>query len=92
MYVILVYDIKFDEDGAKVLRNIFKISKKYLTHIQNSVFEGELSKALLKKLEYELKEWIRNDRDSVLIFTSQSKRWMKKEFWGVEDNKTSNFF
>lgn len=43
MYVILVYDIKLDTGGARVLRNIFKICKKYLTHVQNSVFEGELS-------------------------------------------------
>ena len=43
MYVILVYDIKSDEGGAKALNKTFKICKKYLTHIQNSVFEGELS-------------------------------------------------
>ena len=43
MYVILVYDIDLEEkEGQKVLRNVFKICKKYLVHIQNSVFEGEL--------------------------------------------------
>ena len=43
MYVILVYDIKTDNGGQKVLNRTFKICKKYLCHIQNSVFEGELS-------------------------------------------------
>ena len=43
MYVILVYDIKSDEGGQKVLSKTFKTCKKYLSHIQNSVFEGELS-------------------------------------------------
>lgn len=92
MYVILVYDIKLDVAGPRVLRNIFKICKKYLTHVQNSVFEGELSVSSLKKLQFELDEWIRKDRDSVLIFKSRDKRWLNKEFWGMEDDLTSNFF
>lgn len=92
MYVILVYDIKADSDGARILRNVFKISKKYLSHIQNSVFEGELTPALLKKLEIELKKYIRKDLDSVIIFKSREQRWLDKEFWGYEDDKTSNFF
>lgn len=92
MYVILVYDIKADLGGARVLRNVFKISKKYLSHIQNSVFEGELTPALLKKLEIELKKYIRKDLDSVIIFKSREQKWLDKEFWGYEDDKTSNFF
>ena len=43
MYVILVYDINLEnKEGQRVLRNVFKTCKKYLVHIQNSVFEGEL--------------------------------------------------
>lgn len=44
MYVVLVYDISQEKNGAKRWSKIFKISKKYLSHIQNSVFEGEISK------------------------------------------------
>ncbi len=92
MYVILVYDITLDEGGPKVLRNIFKICKRYLTHIQNSVFEGEINKSNLEKLRLELKGYIRKDKDSVILFRSRQERWLKKEFWGVEDDVTSNFF
>ena len=92
MYVILVYDIRMDDTGARTQRNIFKICKKYLTHIQNSTFEGDVSPSALHKLYYELNEWIRKDRDSVLIFKSRDSKWLKKEFWGIEDDKTSNFF
>ena len=91
MYVILVYDISTDDKGARVSRNVFKICKKYLTHIQKSTFEGELTKVQLKKLYYELKEWIRDDRDSVLVFKSRNERWLEKEFWGAEDDSTSVF-
>ena len=54
MYVILVYDIKSDQGGAKVLSKTFKTCKKYLMHIQNSVFEGEISESQLLKLKVEL--------------------------------------
>ena len=60
MYVILVYDIKLDETGAKVLRNVFKTCKKYLSHIQNSTFEGEINISSLNKLQFELYKWIIN--------------------------------
>ncbi len=92
MYIILVYDITLDEGGARVLRNIFKICKRYLTHIQNSVFEGEISKSNLEKLRLELRGYIRKEKDSVILFKSRQERWLKKEFWGVEDDATSNFF
>ena len=42
MYVVLVYDISQEKNGAKRWSKVFKISKKYLSHIQNSVFEGEI--------------------------------------------------
>ena len=55
MYVILVYDINLEEkEGQKVLRNVYKICKKYLVHIQNSVFEGELLESQMLKLKTEL--------------------------------------
>lgn len=91
MYVILVYDIKTDEGGAKVLSKVFKTCKKYLSHIQNSVFEGELSNAQLVKLEYELKGIIREDKDSIITFKSRSDRWLEKKMLGIKVDKTSNF-
>ena len=91
MYVILVYDIKLDETGAKVLRNVFKICKKYLSHIQNSTFEGEINISSLNKLQFELYKWIRKDKDSVILFKSRDSKWLNKEFWGMIDDKTSNY-
>ena len=49
MYIVLVYDISQDEKGQRRWSRVFKICKKYLSHIQNSVFEGEISKAQLAK-------------------------------------------
>ena len=89
MYIVLVYDVSKDENGQKRWSHIFKICKKYLTHIQNSVFEGELSKGQLAQLQKELKEYIDKELDSVIIFKSRQEKWLDKEFWGKEDDLTS---
>ena len=91
MYVILVYDIRLDDTGPRIWRNVFKICKKYLHHIQNSVFEGELTKAQIMQLNVDLQKYIRRDRDSDIIFKSRNERWLEKEMWGTQEDKTSNF-
>ena len=93
MYVILVYDINLEEkEGHRVLSKVFKICKKYLSHIQNSVFEGELLESQVMKLQLEINKYIRKDKDSVILFKSRNQRWLEKEFWGkVESDKTDNF-
>ena len=89
MYIVLVYDVSQEENGARRWSRIFKICKKYLTHIQNSVFEGELSKGQLAELQKELKEYIDKELDSVIIFKSRQEKWLDKEFWGRKDDLTS---
>ena len=89
MYVVLVYDISKTENGQKRWSHIFKICKKYLSHIQNSVFEGEVSKAQLVKLQHELKPHIDKELDSVIVFKSRQEKWLDKELWGKDDDKTS---
>ncbi len=91
MYIVLVYDISFEENGQRRLNRVFKICKKYLSHIQNSVFEGELSNSQIVKLQYELNGIIRRDRDSIILFKSRNERWLEKDMWGVQEDKTSNF-
>ncbi len=91
MYLVLVYDITMDEKGKKILPKVFKTCKKYLFHIQNSVFEGELSEVQIMQLKGELSKYIRQDQDSLILFKSRDKKWMSKEFWGKTDDVTSIF-
>lgn len=92
MYIILMYDINtLTKKGRRNLTKIHKNCKKYLTHIQNSVFEGSITEANIKKLEMELKEFINKETDSVIIFKSREEKWMQKQFWGKVDDATSNF-
>ena len=86
MYVVLVYDVSKDENGQKRWLHIFKICKKYLSHIQNSVFEGEISVVQLTKMKQELEPYINSRLDSVVIFKSRQQKWLDKELWGRQDD------
>lgn len=88
MYVVLVYDVSKDENGQKRWSHIFKICKKYLSHIQNSVFEGEISVVQLTKIKQELEPYINSRLDSVVIFKSRQQKWLDKELWGQQDDLT----
>ena len=68
MFVILVYDV-----GEKRVQNAHKVCKKYLTWVQNSVFEGEITDANLLRLINEIKKVIDESQDSVLIYKFRTK-------------------
>ena len=91
MYIILVYDIRVDEKGQKILNKVFKVCKRYLCHIQSSVFEGELSESQLFKLKTELSKYLRKNKDSCIIFRGRNNVWMKKEFLTNDVDKTTQF-
>jgi CRISPR-associated protein Cas2 len=88
MYVVLVYDV-----STKRVSKIMKICRKYLVHIQNSVFEGQISSANLKKLKIEIKNNIKKE-DSVIVFefSSFNKKFASKKIIGKEKRSTSNIF
>ena len=86
MYVIVAYDM-----GEKRVGKMLKLCRQYLCWIQNSVFEGDITKVQLVKLKQELDECIDHELDSVIIFKSRQEKWLNKEFWGKEDDKASFF-
>ncbi len=92
MYVIGVYDINTEtKEGRRRLRQTFKMMKKYLIRIQNSVFEGELTKAKFEELKLKINDIIDDSIDSVIFFKSRNVKWMDKEICGLEKEDTDNF-
>lgn len=83
MYCVIVYDV-----GVERVNRIHKYLKRYLTWIQNSVFEGELSDADFSSVKKYIKENIDFSIDSFLIFRFQSKHSVTKEILGQERNST----
>lgn len=86
MFVILVYDI-----GEKRVGKVLKTCRKYLSWVQNSVFEGDISKANFVKLIKELEAIIDVDMDSVIYYTFRNLVYSKREILGLEKGGQEQF-
>ena len=78
MFVILVYDV-----NAKRTNKVMKTCRKYLIHVQRSVFEGKITEAKLEKLKKEIKKICHADEDSVMIYKFDSLKYSTKEVIGL---------
>jgi len=87
MFIILVYDA-----NEKRVQKFHKICKKYLTWVQNSVFEGEITEAKLRILKDELKEIMEENEDSVLIYKFRTKRYYDRESIGIPKPSHEDMF
>lgn len=85
MYLILVYDIEVKRVGK-----MLKLCRRYLNWIQNSVFEGELTEAVLAQLLHEAKEIMDPEKDSIIIFKTRQEKWLEKQVIGKEKNELDN--
>lgn len=82
----MAYDV-----NAKRVSKILKVGRKYLNWIQNSLFEGELSKAQFERLKADLKNIINPQEDSVVFYLFRSTKYMDKQSLGIEKSDTSSF-
>ncbi|MDR0912021.1 MAG: CRISPR-associated endonuclease Cas2 [Methanobrevibacter sp.] len=80
MYCIIVYDC-----GIERVNKVHKYLKTTMFWIQNSVFEGELSKSQLRKVKSDLKDIMDEEIDSIIIFQFPEK-FLKKDILGQEKN------
>lgn len=86
MYCIMVYDI-----NLKRISKVFKIAKKYLHWVQNSVFEGELTPAQLRELKDTIANIIDHYEDSVVFYEMQNNFFLDKVYMGIDKSwLTSN--
>lgn len=87
MFLILVYDV-----GEKRVGKVLKICRKYLTWVQNSVLEGEITEAAYKKLKIELKRVIKEDEDSFIFYILRTTKYSERETMGVKKGGEEMFF
>ena len=85
MYFIIVYDI-----DVKRVAKVCKYLRQHLNWVQNSVFEGELTKAQFARVQSGLLGIIDENEDSVLIYQMRHEKWMDKQVIGVEKNPVTN--
>lgn len=79
MYVIIVYDINVDR-----VSKVCNFLRRYLTRVQNSVLEGEITDKQYAEIEYGLKHIIKKDEDSVRLYSFRTQDQVKVTTLGVE--------
>ena len=74
----MVYDI-----NIKRVAKVLKVSRRYLSRVQNSVFEGEITPGRLKALQSELNKIINDTEDSILFYVWHFKNYSQREQIGI---------
>lgn len=77
MFVILTYDV-----GVKRNAKVLKECRRYLIHVQKSVFEGDLSEKQLKIIKERLQKNIDSQNNQIAIYKFLGKGKIEKEIIG----------
>lgn len=85
MYAIIVYDIK-----VKRVSKVCKYLRRHLTWVQNSVFEGKVTKAGLAKIKFGLSQIVDEEEDSIIFFVMSSPKWIDRTIMGIDKGRISN--
>lgn len=79
MYVIIVYDIKVER-----VNKVKGYLRRHLYWIQNSVFEGEVTKSELEQIKTDLMDIINKNEDSVIIYRFRTADAFNRKVLGIE--------
>ena len=84
-YVIAVYDVAVERN-----RKALQLFRRYLAHVQNSVFEGELTVAQLTELEAAA-DALLADSDSVILYAMRTAAYHERCVLGADRGTASPF-
>jgi CRISPR-associated protein Cas2 len=86
MYVVVVYDVE-----QRRVAKVCQLLRRYLSWVQNSAFEGELTEAQLERLRFELCDVIDPAYDSVYIYRWRDRSLCQKQVLGQEKSLSEPF-
>ncbi len=78
MYVIAAYDME-----AERTQKMLKLLRQYLTHVQNSVCEGKLTKGELQTLKDEIEDVVKS-HESVILYELRDDNWLDRSIYGED--------
>jgi len=84
-YAIIVYDVQADRT-AKFLKYL----RRYLTHVQNSVFEGELTEGTFAEVESDLESML-EPGESVICYRMSAEEYVERSVFGEDPMDDSKF-
>jgi CRISPR-associated protein Cas2 len=85
VYVVVVYDVQADRTYR-----FLKFLRQYLTHVQNSVFEGELSEGDIRKVKERLESMLEAD-ESVIVYRMSSEKYVTRTVFGEDPTEDDQF-
>jgi len=86
VYVIIVYDI-----GVERQNEVREFLKRFLNHVQNSVFEGEIEMSKVFYIRKYLERKIDKTQDSVIIYVLRGE-WCLQEKFELGVRKEFDFY
>ena len=84
-FCIAVYDVNQKRTGK-----MLKLFRRYLTWVQNSVFEGDLTPAQLKQLQQEA-DTLLKENDGIVFYQLRDERYVERIALGVDNTNRSRF-
>ena len=85
MYVVMVYDLEADRT-----QKALKLGRRYLTHVQNSVLEGEISEGDLATLKNEINDLLKPG-ESTIIYELSSDTFLNRTVYGDDPTEDQRF-
>lgn len=85
VYIVVVYDMEADRT-----RKMLTFLRRYLTHVQNSVFEGDVTEGDLEKIRAGVDELL-NPGESTIIYCVSSEKLVERTVFG-DDPAADNQF
>ncbi|SDD65325.1 CRISPR-associated endonuclease Cas2 [Natrinema hispanicum] len=85
VYIVVVYDMEADRT-----HKMLKFLRRYLTHVQNSVLEGDVTKGDLKKIRSGVDEILKSG-ESTIIYHVSSEKMVERTVFGDDPAADDQF-
>lgn len=85
VYVVVVYDVQ-----AGRTQRFLKFLRQYLVHVQNSVFEGEVTEGDIEEIKHQLESMLEAD-ESVIVYRMSSEKYVTRTVYGDDPADDDQF-
>lgn len=79
LYIIVAYDVNVDR-----VNKVKAFFRRYLTWVQNSLLEGEITESQLLEMTKGVKDIIDDNCDSVVFYILQDNSLLRRECIGIK--------
>jgi len=85
VYVVIVYDVRADRT-----HRFLNFLRQYLTHVQNSVFEGKVTEGDIEEIKHRLESMLEAD-ESVIVYRMSSDTYVTRTVYGDDPAEDDQF-